>query len=190
VAALRTLLVFESLSLDGYFTDAKNDMSWAHAGSDDPEFAAFTAGNASGGGALVFGRVTYQMMAGWWPSPAAAQAMPEVAGQMNALPKIVFSRTLERADWSHTTLYRTDPAETIRQLKSEPGPDLVVLGSGRIVALLARAGLVDQYQLVYVPVVLGGGRTLFEGLERPATLRLLEERTFRNGKIVARYAPG
>jgi dihydrofolate reductase len=187
---MRTLSVFNSLSLDGYFTDSSNDMSWAHAGADDPEFAAFTAGNASGEGALVFGRVTYQMMAAWWPSSAAKQAMPEVAAGMNRMPKLVFSRTLDRADWENTTLLEGDPVAEMRRLKAEQGPDMVILGSGTIVSLLAGADLVDQYQLVYVPVVLGGGRTLFEGLEHRTTLRLLEERSFRNGKIVARYAPG
>lgn len=185
-----TLSVFNSLSLDGYFTDSRNDMSWAYAGSDDPEFAQFTARNAGGEGALVFGRVTYQTMAAWWPSPAAAQAMPEVAAGMNRMQKLAFSRTLDRADWQNTTLVKGDVVAEMRRLKAEPGPDMVVLGSGTIVSLLAGAGLVDEYQLVYVPVVLGGGRTLFEGLERPAKLRLLEGRTFRNGKIVARYAPG
>lgn len=187
---MANLSVFDSLSLDGYFTDARNDMSWAYAGADDPEFAEFTAGNASGGGALVFGRVTYQMMAAWWPSPAAAQAMPAVAAGMNALPKFVFSRTLDRADWQNTTLLHGDPVAEVRRLKAAPGPDMVVLGSGTLVSLLAAADLVDEFQLVYVPVVLGAGRTLFEGTDRRRSLKLREQRAFKNGKIFARYATG
>lgn len=186
---MRTLSVFESLSLDGYFTDAGNDMSWAYAGADDPEFAEFTAANAEGGGALVFGRVTYQMMAGWWPTPAAAQAMPVVAERMNSLPKIVFSRTLKRADWSNSTLIRKDPVAAIRRFKGEAGPDMVILGSGTIVALLARAGLIDEYQFVYVPVTLGAGRTVFGGTNAQLKMKLLEQRAFKNGKLFVRYAP-
>jgi len=186
----RSLAVFESVSVDGYFTDASNDMSWAYDGATDPEFAEFTAKNAEGGGALVFGRVTYQMMASWWPTPAAAQAMPEVAAGMNAMPKIVFSSSLERADWSGTTLIRTDPVAAMRKLKATAGPDMVILGSGKLVAALAGAGLVDEFQLVTVPLVLGAGRTIFDGIDGPRPMRLVEERTFRNGRIFARYAAG
>lgn len=183
----RSLAVFESVSIDGYFCDARNDMSWAHAGADDPEFAAFTSRNAEGGGALVFGRVTYQMMASFWPTPMAAQMMPEVAKQMNALAKFVFSRTLDRADWRNTTLVRGDAVEAMRELKAGDGPDMVILGSGKLVAALAGAGLVDEYQLVTVPVVLGAGRTPFEGVDGRRPLRLAEHRTFRNGRTFARY---
>ena len=77
------LNIFNNVSLDGYFTDSNNDMSWAHAGADDPELREFTVGNAKGAAALVFGRVTYEMMAGFWPTPMAAQMMPEVAVGMN-----------------------------------------------------------------------------------------------------------
>jgi dihydrofolate reductase len=92
--------MFNSVSLDGYFTDANNDMSWAHAGGDDPEVREFTAGNAKGTGALVFGRITYEMMASFWPTPQAAQMMPEVAAGMNGARKYVFSRSLRKADWA------------------------------------------------------------------------------------------
>jgi dihydrofolate reductase len=186
---MRTLSVFESLSLDGYFTDALNDMSWAHAGGDDPEFAAFTAENAQGGGALVFGRVTYEMMASFWPTPAAAEAMPEVAAQMNGLPKIVFSRSLKYAAWQNTTVIQENPVDAMRALKAETGPEMVILGSGTIVSMLAGAGLVDEFQFVYVPIVLGSGRTPFEGNDHRTPLRLLSQRAFRNGRLFARYSP-
>lgn len=185
---MRKISVFNSISLDGYFTDANNEMNWAHVGGDDAEFAAFTSGNASGGGVLVFGRVTYQQMAAFWPSPQAAQMMPEVAAGMNRMEKIVFSRTLERADWTNTRLIKEDPAVAVRALKAESGPDVVILGSGSIVAQLAAAKLIDGYQFVITPVVLGAGRTLFEGAERTA-LKLTDTRAFKNGKIVASYAP-
>lgn len=184
---MRTLSVFNTISLDGYFTDADNDMSWAHA-DDSADFNDFTSDNAKGGGVLVFGRITYDMMAGWWPTPAAAQAMPVVAERMNALPKIVFSRTLAKADWSNTTLIKTDPAAAIRKLKAEDEPDMLIMGSGQIVSLLAQAGLIDEYQFVIAPLALGDGRTLFDGLRAPIALKLTESRTFANGKVFARYA--
>lgn len=185
---MRRLAVFDNVTLDGFFTGPGGDFRWAHAGSDDAEYQAFVSGNASGGGTLVFGRVTYEIMAGWWPTPAAAQADPVVARQMNALPKVVFSRTLAQASWQNTTLLSGDAAEEMRKLKAETaGTDMVILGSGRIVAALAREGLIDEYQFVVNPIVLGRGRTLFEGVERPLPLTLAESRVFRNGKVFLRY---
>jgi dihydrofolate reductase len=184
---MRRLLVFENISLDGYFADANNDMSFAKRDAEDPEFDAFVAQNASGEGILVFGRVTYEMMAGFWPSPAAAQMMPDVAQGMNARTKIVFSKTLREASWSNSMLVRNDAVEYIQKLKQEPGPDLAVLGSGQIVTQLAQAGLVDEYQFVIVPVVLGSGRTLFENVTQPLSLRLTHTRSFRNGNLFVSY---
>src|ERR1700712_5273334 len=111
------LNMFNSVSLDGYFTDASNDMSWAHAGGDDAEFQEFVAGNAKGDSALVFGRATYEMMAGFWPTPAAAQMMPEVAAGMNRAAKYVFSRSLEKAEWTNTKVLHGEPAQEIAKLK-------------------------------------------------------------------------
>ena len=182
---MRTLSVFNSISLDGYFTDAHNDMSWAH-GEDDAEFNAFVSGNASGGGVLVFGRITYEMMASWWPTEMAAQAMPEVAAGMNRRTKYVFSRTMKTAGWQNTQIFNGDAVDEIRRLKSEPGDPMVVLGSGSLVAQLAKAGLVDSYQIVVCPIVLGAGRTMFEGIDRQV-LTLSESRAFKNGKVFLRY---
>ena len=184
---MRKLTVFNSVSLDGYFTDAGGDMSWAH--SNDPEWLEFVAGNASGDGALVFGRVTYEMMAAYWPTPLAMRNDPAVAQGMNQLPKIVFSRTLGEASWSNTTLVNDDPAATIRRMKAEPGPDMAVLGSGSIVAQLAQEDLIDEYQIAVKPLVLGAGRTLFEGVTRRLDLRLTRTRAFANGSVVLWYEP-
>ena len=118
----RTLATFMQLSLDGYYCDPAGDMSFAHKPPDDAEWNEFVTGNASGGGMLLFGRTTYDMMAAWWPTPMAAQAMPEVAASMNAMPKVVFSRTMNSADWSNTTLVKDDLVGTVRRMKSEAGP--------------------------------------------------------------------
>jgi dihydrofolate reductase len=182
------LVVFDNVSLDGYFVDARGDMSWAHA--DDPEWNAFAAKNAGGrGGTLLFGRVTYQMMASWWPTPAAARAMPEVAAGMNAMPKVVFSRTLKKADvtWENTRLVGRGLETEVKKLKAKRGGTLVVLGSGTLVAQLTAAGLVDEWQVVVHPLVLGAGRTLFEGAR--AELRLTGTRAFKNGNVLLTYAP-
>src|ERR1700722_16958512 len=122
------LRVFESISVDGYFCDAGGGMDWAHAGRDDPEFAAWVGGNASGGGELLFGRKTYQMMEAFWPTPMAAQQMPVVAKGMNAAEKYVASRTIQPT-WSNSHLLRGDLVSAVRALKSSEGADITVLGS-------------------------------------------------------------
>jgi dihydrofolate reductase len=184
------LTVFNSVSLDGFFVDAQGDMSWAHNRQPDPAWDAFVAGNASGGGALVFGRVTYELMSRYWPTPLAQQNDPVVAERMNAMPKFVFSRTLAEAAWSNTRLLRGELSAEIRQLKGAPGPDLAILGSGSLVAQLAPQRLIDEYQLVLVPVVIGQGRTLFAGVRERLSLKLASARTFGNGNVVLSYAPG
>jgi dihydrofolate reductase len=178
---------FISLSLDGCYADARSDMSWAH--TQDPEQAEFTAENAKGGGALVFGRITYEMMNAFWPTPAAAQMMPDVAAEMNAMPKIVFSRTLKSADWNNTRVVNADLAGELRKLKSGKGPDMTILGSGSIVAQAASAGLLDELQVMLVPVTLGAGKRLFDGIPRSLTWRRDNSRQFSNGNVFISYRP-
>lgn len=185
---MRKLAMFNTISLDGYFTGAGNDMSFAHEGGTDQESQAFVENNAKQGGALVFGRVTYEMMASFWPTPAAKAQWPEVAEGMNRMEKIVFSHSLKATTWEHSRIVSGDPAEEMRTLKAGAGEDMVILGSGTIVAQLAEAGLIDEYQFMIQPTFLGAGRTLFEGVKRKPNLRLTESRSFPNGKVFVRYA--
>jgi dihydrofolate reductase len=186
---MQRLGVFNNVTLDGYFTGADGDFRWAHTGSDDPEFKAFLAANAGGDGELVFGRVTYELMASYWPTPMAMENDPLVAEGMNRMPKVVFSRTLDRVSWSNTKLMKGDIAAEIRKMKNEPGPGMVILGSGSIVSQLAQEGLIDEYQILVNPVVLGRGRTMFEGLKTKLNLKLTRSRTFGNGKVFLCYEP-
>ncbi|HEY6477530.1 MAG TPA: dihydrofolate reductase family protein [Polyangia bacterium] len=180
---MRKLRVFESISVDGYFTDARGDMSFAH-GRQDAEFAGWVSGNASGGGELLFGRKTYQMMEAFWPTPLAAQQMPAVAKGMNAAKKYVASRTITPT-WNNTHLLEGDLVKAVRDLKAVDGPGITLLGSGSVAAELGAAGLVDEYQFVVVPVALGGGRTMFT---KGCSLRLVEQRAFTCGNVVLTYA--
>lgn len=184
---MRKLVVFNQVTLDGFFADMQGNMSWAH--KDDAEWNAFVAENAGGGGQLIFGRVTYDMMASFWPTPHAAEMMPVVAERMNNLPKVVFSRTLDEARWSNTKLVKGDLAAEIRRMKEEPGEGLVILGSGSIVSQLAQENLIDAYQLVVNPVVLGSGRSMFDGVEKKLALKLTNTRTFGNGNVLLCYEP-
>jgi len=184
---MRKLFVFNNVTLDGYFTDADGDMSWAH--KNDPEWNAFAADNAKGGGILLFGRITYELMVSFWPTSAALEIIPEVAEGMNNLPKVVFSRTLDQASWNNTKLVKSGLVEEVRQMKNEPGEDMVILGSGSIVSQLSEHGLIDEYQIVVNPIVLGKGRTMFDGLRKRLPMKRTKTRTFENGNVLLCYEP-
>jgi dihydrofolate reductase len=183
------LVVFENVTLDGYFTDAKGLIAWAHKKEKDPEWDAFVAENASGGGQLLLGRKTYDLMASYWPTPQAAKNDPGVAKGMNNLSKVVFSRTMDKATWSNTTVKKGDLVEEVRKMKKAAGPSIAVLGSGSIVSQLAPEGLIDEYQIVVNPIAIGAGRTLFEGVREQLPLKRTKVRAFANGNVVLCYEP-
>jgi len=186
---MRRLRVFNNVTVDGYFTDSNGDMSFAHAARESAEWREFTDQNALSGGVLLFGRVTYDMMSAFWPTQQAKEMMPVVAERMNNGPKVVFSRTMERVTWSNTQLVKGDLVTDVEKMKQVPGPDLVILGSGRIVAQLAEAGLIDEFLIAVAPVALGKGRTMFEGMKKKLPLKLVSSRAFENGAVFLRYEP-
>lgn len=182
---MRRLTVFNTVSLDGYFADAHSDMSWAH--KQDPEWNAWVNENASGGGVLMFGRVTYDLMAMYWPTSLAVKNDPVVARRMNEIPKIVVSRTMDQPKWNNTALIKGDLVASVHTLKQQPGDDICILGSGSIVAQLAPERLIDIYQLVVSPIVLGKGKTLFEGVKDRLGMKLTGTRAFGNGNVLLCY---
>ena len=184
---MQRLVVFQNISLDGYFVDSDGQMSWAKM-DNDAEFNRFTTENAKGGGTLIFGRVTYDLMVSFWTTAQAKQMFPEVAEKMNNGGKVVFSRKMDKASWANTKLEKGDLVATIRKMKSEPGEGMVILGSGSIVARLAPEKLIDEYQLVVNPIVLGAGRTMFEGIRERLNFKLTKTKTFQNGRIFLAYA--
>ncbi|HEX6397292.1 MAG TPA: dihydrofolate reductase family protein [Steroidobacteraceae bacterium] len=182
----RKLFTFNHVSLDGCFTDGSGDMSWAHA--RDEEWQRFTNENAGGEAELIFGRKTYEMMAHFWPTPQAKQILPEVAASMNRMRKHVFSRSLRKVEWENSGLLKGDLVGEVRRLKAQPGPGLLIMGSGEIVSQLTEAGLIDEFQIVTVPLVVGSGRSLFEGVTTRPRLKLTKSRTFQNGNVVSWYS--
>jgi dihydrofolate reductase len=179
-------MVFNNITVDGYFTDANNDMSWAHKSADE-EWNKFTSENAGGGGVLLFGRKTYDLMASFWPTKQAYDMMPQVAEGMNNLPKVVFSRSMDKADWNNTRLIKENLIDEVRKMKSEPGDNMVIMGSGSIVSQLTQARLIDEYQFAVHPLILGSGRTLYEGVKDQLRLKRTNSRTFGNGNILLTY---
>jgi dihydrofolate reductase len=175
--------VFNQVTVDGYFADLNGDMSWAH--KSDPEWNSFTEKNASGEGALLFGRITYEMMASFWPTPQAMETFPVVAKQMSAKTKIVFSRTLKQTSWENTKLFKGGLADEVRKLKNEF--DITILGSGTIVSQLTQESLIDEYRLVINPLVLGKGKSIFDGVQKQVPLKLTDTQTFKNGNVMLTY---
>jgi dihydrofolate reductase len=174
------------MSLDGYIAGQNGDISWHNV---DEEFQELAKAVSNSGNTLLFGRVTYELMAGFWPTEEAISTDPVVAAGMNRSEKIVFSRTLQRTDWNNTRLVKDDMLAEVRSLKQGAGKDLTVLGSGSIVSQLAQAGLIDEFQVLLNPVVLGSGKTMFEGVKDRFALKLTKTRTFRNGNVLLTYEP-
>jgi dihydrofolate reductase len=137
---------------------------------------------------FLFGRKTWQMMASFWPTARALQTMPVVANAMNESRKTVFSTTLATAGWQNSRLVKTDLQAEAERMKQQPGPPILVMGSGEIVAQLTQAALIDEYQMVTVPIVLGRGRSLFDGVTSRPRLHLTKSRAFVNGNVVSWYA--
>jgi len=182
--AMSKLIQWNVLSLDGYFDGAKSwDVEWFHSfyDKDQEEFSIEQLRKA---GALLFGRVTYEGMAAYWQTATGV-----VADYMNSLPKVVFSRTLERAEWNNTRLIHDNAAEEAAKLKRKMDGDLFVFGSGRLCATLLEAGLFDEVRLGVAPVILGRGVTLFGRDLSRLRLKLLEARPLNSGTVILRYEP-
>jgi dihydrofolate reductase len=135
---------------------------------------------------ILLGRVTYELMASYWPAATAED--PVITVGMNNLPKIVFSKTLERADWKNTRLIKEINKEEVFKMKLQSGKDMVIFGSGSIVSIFAQLGLIDEYRIIVNPVVLGNGKPLFKDIRDRINLKLLKTTTFSsNGNVILYY---
>jgi dihydrofolate reductase len=138
---------------------------------------------------ILFGRVTYQLMAGYWLTAKPETDNPRIIEAMNKLPKIVFSKTLKSVDWNNSRLVKGDVTGEVAKLKAQPGKDMVIYGSSSIVSALAAAGMIDEDRIFAVPVVLGRGKLLFRDITKRFSLKLQEARTFGAGLVLLRYHP-
>ena len=188
---MRKVIFFMMTTLNGFYERGRwdvdpNALDWHHT---DDEFATFAAEQLGEADTILFGRVTYEGMATYWPTPEAIAADPAVAEKMNALPKVVFSRTLQGVGWSNSRLAEADVAGEIRRLREQPGKAIIVLASSDLAASLAAEGLIDEYRIMVNPVLVGRGKSVFAGLARDVPLKLLDTRTFGNGNVLLTYAP-
>jgi dihydrofolate reductase len=182
---MRKVLAFNLISLDGFFEGPGHNIDWHNV---DDEFNDFAVQQLADLGMLIFGRVTYELMASYWPTPAATETDPQVSNLMNALPKVVFSRTLQTADWTNTRLVSTDAAAEVAALKHQDGKDIALFGSAKLQSSLLQAGQIDELRVMLNPLLLGRGTPLFKP-EDHLKLTLLDLKRFRSGNVLLTYMP-
>lgn len=181
---MRNLVMWNLVTLDGFFEGQKSwDIDW-HGSVWGGELEQLSIDQLRSADLLLFGRVTYQGMAGYWPS-----ATGEVADLMNNISKIVFSRTLENAEWNRTRLVREHAEAEVASLKRQPGKTIFIFGSANLCSTLMPHGLIDEYRLCIAPVILGNGNPLFKPSPHKMTMKLLEARPLASGGVILRYQP-
>jgi dihydrofolate reductase len=182
---MRKIIVSNYVSLDGFIAGQEGEIDWFVW---DEEMAKYSRDLLYSIDTLLFGRVTYELMAGYWPTASPPSEDQVIIDAMNNLPKIVFSRTLARADWTNTTLVKEINKEEILKMKQQPGMDMVIFGSGSIVSAFSQLALIDEYRIIVNPVVLGRGKPLFKDIRERINLKLLKTKTFSsNGNVVLYY---
>lgn len=183
---MRMLFSFMVVTLDGFYEGPNQEFDWPNVDDGFNEFAIRQMNDID---TLLFGRATYEGMASYWPTPAAAEDDPLVADLMNNVPKIVYSATLESADWQNTTLVKDDAEGSVGGLKQQPGKDLALFGSPHLTVSLLEHGLVDELRVMVNPILLGGGKSLFTGLKERVRLQLQTSTTFSSGNVLLCYRP-
>ena len=180
---MKKLYFFMMTTANGFYERGPWEIDWHNT---DDEFNEFAIEQLDRMDTLVFGRKTYEGMVAYWPTPETIASDPIVAAKMNGLPKVVVSKTLERADWSNTRVVR-EPA-AIAALKREPGEDALLIGSSDLAVSLSALGLIDEYRIMVNPIALGNGKPVLQGLNADLKLKLLRTRTFKNGNVLLTYA--
>lgn len=195
----RRIVIFNWVTADGYFAGLDGNLEWV---VPDEEQARAAAEGIPGFDTVLFGRRTYELFEGFWrhavgDSPTApdphrpgrrSREHRAMAIWLNEMTKLVFSRTLKGVTWRNSrVLHELDPRE-IETMKRQPGKDMIVLGSGSIVSQLTQHDLIDEYQFVVCPILLGSGRPLLSGVSKSSRLDLLEAKQYQSGDVMLRYA--
>lgn len=181
----RKLISQIMVSLDGFIEDPDGEINWHNV---DEEYNEYASGLLNSADAILFGRRTYQLMADYWQTPNAFLNDPVIARLMNQLPKIVFSKTLEKIEWQNSRLVKENIVKEITQLKRQQGHDLVILGSADLTSRFTKLGMVDEYQIMVNPVVLGKGKPFFNNIQK-LNLEFLHSKSFRSGNVLICYQP-
>jgi dihydrofolate reductase len=183
---MRRVIFQMMISIDGYFEGSNKEIDWHNV---DPEFNKYAGEFLNTIDTLVFGRVTYELMAKYWPTEAAQKDDPYIAEKMNSIRKLVFSSTLETADWNNTRIIKSGIADEIARQKLRQCKDLAILGSSDLALALIPSGLINEYRIIVNPVVIGNGKPLFSGIDSRLRLKLLYTKTFKSGNVLLSYVP-
>jgi dihydrofolate reductase len=190
---MRRIVMFNRVTADGYFSSADGKLDWV---VPDPEVDSHGASGTAQTDTVLFGRRTYEMMAAFWPhvtdsdphdAGRSAPAIRAMGKFLNDATKLVFSRTLKDVTWRNSRLVRELDPKEIAAMKKQPGKDMIVLGSGSVVSELTAHGLIDEYDFVVAPVLLGSGRSLINGLPKTTSLELLDTKKYSSGNVMLRY---
>jgi dihydrofolate reductase len=180
---MRKIFLFMNVSLDGFFEDQNHDISGFTSDSE-----AFSQDPDQGVDTILLGHKTYEMMK-FWSTPQAAENAPEIAAFFNENLKVVASHQPFEPGWKNVRVFHRDVAAQVKQLKEQPGKNIIIFGSSNLCVSLIQVGLIDEFQIVVNPVVFGGGTSLFSGLSNKAPLTLTGTRTFKSGSVLLTYTP-
>lgn len=192
---MRKLILFMVYSLDGYVAGPNNELNWE---IQDPEVGRYLIPELlKTVDSVVLGRVLYEGFQQFWPAAAKDASNPkdliEFAEWLGHAPKFVFSKTLKKVEWENSELFSpqndADFIKAVAELKERPGGDIVVFGGVRIVQTLVRLGLIDEYRFKVQPVILGKGKSIFEGVEQMRKLKLIKSKAFDCGVVASYYIP-
>lgn len=192
---MRKIVVFNLISLDGFFAGEDGNIDWHNV---DDEFNKFAVEQTQTFGAIIFGKTTYKLFEEFWPGavndPKMSPEDREIAKTIDDMEKIVFSKSLQEVTWKNSKLFHDIDPEEVRKWKSHstsPGSndkDMVIFGSGTIVQQFVNLGLIDEYRLLVNPIILGKGKPMFKDVEQ-VKLKLINTRTFGNGNVLFTYEP-
>jgi dihydrofolate reductase len=185
---MREVVLFAHISLDGFAGDINGGLGFL---TYDQELQQYAAELVKTVGAPLYGKTTYQLMEGYWPTilnkADTDKHSLEHAQWVHDIPKVVFSTTLDTVSWNNTTLIKDNVVEAVSKLKEGPGKDLVIFGSPGLAKSFMKLGLIDEYKLTLHPVILGNGISLFDSNLDKSSLKLLESKTLKSGVVTLHY---
>jgi dihydrofolate reductase len=185
---MRRIIVSNLVSLDGFFEGPNREIDWFNVGED---FFDYVRELFSSIDTILYGRETYEQMASYWPTPQADAELndPAIIHKMNHLNKIVFSDSLQTADWNNSSIIKNVTAEKVAELKQQEGKDMVIFGSGTLVSQLTNWKLIDEYRIIINPLVLGKGHSMFNGVKGRVSLQLTDAQRLSTGSVILYYEP-